>query len=323
MRLRATVEIIFGAAIVCSSYAQQAGAPFSPPAEITYRVADIWSAGTRMHAEVFAPVSAQGKLPTILMAHGWGGSVPALRPEAVAFAKAGYLVVAFDYRGWGESDSRVILTDPAPAQRPNHRFTAEVQEVREVVDPLDQTADWLNALHWLQAEPQCDTTRIGLWGSSFSGGLVVYAAERDPRVKAIHSQVGYMDGRTRPMDPTPENKNLMYEEATRRARGELGIPPPLAQVIGNLRGAPIRDRFTDYHPVDEVGMAPNCAMQFVVAEKEELFDNNEQGIKAYHLARGPKNLVVIPRITHYGIYSEARSQAEKLALDWFRQHLKP
>jgi len=49
--------------------------------------------------------------------------------------RAGYLVAAFDYRGWGASDSRVILTGPPPAARPNNRFTALVQEVREVVDP--------------------------------------------------------------------------------------------------------------------------------------------------------------------------------------------
>ena len=36
---------------------------------------------------------------------------------------------------------------------------------------------------------------IGLWGSSFSGGLVVYAGEHDPRVKALHSQVPALDGR--------------------------------------------------------------------------------------------------------------------------------
>ena len=34
-----------------------------------------------------------------------------------------------------------------------------------------------------------------MWGSSFSGGLVVYAAEHDRRVKALHSQVPALDGR--------------------------------------------------------------------------------------------------------------------------------
>src|ERR1039458_906498 len=93
-------------------------------------------------AEVFAPkASADKKLPTILMAHGWGGTAALLRPDAIAFARAGYLAVTFDYRGWGDSDSRVILTAPEPREHPNGRFTAEVQEVREVVDPMDEVTD--------------------------------------------------------------------------------------------------------------------------------------------------------------------------------------
>ena len=44
----------------------------------------------------------------------------------------------------------------------------------------------LNAIHWVVGEPQCDAERIGLWGSSYSGGHVVYAAARDPRVKDVY-----------------------------------------------------------------------------------------------------------------------------------------
>lgn len=58
------------------------------------------------------------------------------------------------------------------------------------------------------------------------------------------------------------------------------------------------------------------------AEKEELFDNKQHGIKAHERAKGPKKLVTIPNITHYGVYREAREQAQKLALEWFDTHLK-
>ena len=73
---------------------------FQAPEDIAYRKADIYSEGTRMSAEVYAPKSAGAKkLPAILMAHGWGGTAAVLRSDAVVFARAGYLVVAFDYRG--------------------------------------------------------------------------------------------------------------------------------------------------------------------------------------------------------------------------------
>jgi hypothetical protein len=33
------------------------------------------------------------------------------------------------------------------------RFTAEVREAREVVDPIDQTTDILNAMSWVYGSP--------------------------------------------------------------------------------------------------------------------------------------------------------------------------
>jgi hypothetical protein len=303
------------ALLVAPSFAQTA------PDGLDSRKAVIVSDGTRMAAELYWPKAAGArKLPTVIMSHGWGGTVAALRRDAIDIAKAGYLVIAFDYRGWGASDSRVILTSPPPAERPNNRFTAEVREIREVVDPMDMTTDILNAIHFAAGEPMCDADRIGLWGSSFSGGLVVYAAAHDPRVKALHSQVPALDGRW--VVGSEEDRKKTREEATQMARGELGYPAPSAKVIGNLRGAPVRAKFIPYYPVDVADRAPQCAMQFVVAEKEELFDNADHGIKAYQRAKGEKKLVSVPKITHYGIYYEARQEALRLAIEWFDKWLK-
>lgn len=299
----------------------QAEAPFTPPDDVAFRTADILSEGTRMTAEVFSPKGDDaGKLPTVILCHGWGGTARDLRPEAIAFARAGYLAVAFDYRGWGASDARLVLQGPAPAERSGTAFHAEVREVREVVDPLDQTTDLLNAIHWVQGEPRCDTERLGLWGSSYSGGHVVYAAARDPRVRALVAQVPALDSRWVVAGPLARAQT--YRDATRRARGEIGYPEPGAVAVGNLRGAPIRERMIDYAPVEDVARAERCAMLFLVAEKEELFDNADHGLKAHARARGPKKLVTIPGITHYGIYGEARPRAQALAIAWFDEHLK-
>src|SRR5262245_40644586 len=90
--------------------AQQAPAPFVPPDDIQLRTANGMSEGTRMAAELFALKANEGKkLPTVILCHGWGGTAAGLRPDAIAFARAGYLALAFDYRGWGKSDARLIL----------------------------------------------------------------------------------------------------------------------------------------------------------------------------------------------------------------------
>lgn len=318
VRMRRTAVTISVALLAVAATAA-AQVRWDPPEGIDWRAATIYSEGTRLAAEVFSLEANSGdRLPCVLMAHGWGGTVRGLRRDAVVFAREGYLAVAFDYRGWGNSDPRVVLAAPAPDGNAT-RFSAEVIAVREVVDPVEQTRDWLNAMHWLQSEPMCDTARIGIWGSSYSGGHVLYVAAHDRRVKAVFSQVGGMDSRF--VVASEEGKARTLDEATRRARGKLPYPEPGAVEVGALRGAPIRDKLMHYAPVELARQASHAALMFVIAEKEELFDNRDHAIKAHAAATGIKKLVTIPGIAHYGIYREQRERAQQLALDWFGEHL--
>jgi len=156
--------------------------------------------------------------------------------------------------------------------------------------------------------------------------VVVYVAARDPRVRAIVSQVGSLDSRPKAValaGAADDQVKLAYDEATKRARGEIGYPAPRARVIGNLQGAPIRDKLLLYAPVEDAAKLKNCAALFIVAEKEELFDNNDHAKAAYDRMTGAKKYVVIPGIAHYGVYTmPVREQASKLAVEWFDQYLK-
>jgi pimeloyl-ACP methyl ester carboxylesterase len=256
------------------------------------------------------------KLPVVIMGHGWGGVQSSLREDAREFAEEGYLVLTFDYRGWGESDSRTVLKE-APPDPKKTEFTAQVRAIREVVDPLDMAADWQNAIHWIHGEPQADPQRIGLWGSSMGGSLVVYAGCHDPRVKAVHSQVtGGLKGSLWTRGPAT------FTDATKRARGEADYPQPGAEVYAGLKGAPIVSRFANYNPLDDITRVNNVAFQFVLSEKEQYLNQEEHAIAAYKRYSGPKNLVVIPGISHYDVYGKARKQAHELARTWFDKYLK-
>jgi uncharacterized protein len=300
---------------------QQPATGFKAPDNIDFRTANIISEGVRLQAELFSLKSLAGKpLPTIIQAHGWGGVAANFRSDAMALANAGYLVIDFDYRGWGQSDGRVVLKAPAE-KKDGRRFTAQVEELREYVDPLEQTTDWFNVINWAMGAPTVDKERVGLRGSSYSGGHVFYVAARDPRVKAIVSQVGAFDSRWVVADA--EQAKTTFDEAARRARGELGYPEPRAKVVGNLIGAPIRDKLLHYAPVEDAAKVKDCAVLFIVAEKEELFDNKDHAKLAYDRMPGAKKKYVsVPNITHYGIYREQRQQAIKLAIEWFDQYLK-
>ena len=284
-------------------------------AQLAERKVDVYSEGVRMTGSVLYPQALEGKkLPTIILSHGWGGTAAMLRPQAERFAQAGYFVLVFDYRGWGESDSRWVHDESATSGANARR------ELREVVDPLDQAADIFSAVHWAMGEPMVDVNRVGLWGTSFSGGLVAYVAARDPRIKAVVSQAAFF-GQPRTSMP-PDALSRSQSDATRRARGDIGYPPPGAHEIGNLRGAPVRESFLRYAPIADIPAIKGCALLIIDAEKEELFDIREHGELVFERAAEPKKRVVIPGITHYAIYTTAREQSIDLAIEWMDQHLK-
>jgi uncharacterized protein len=314
--------VVLTLSLASSSLSAQEKQPdFKIPDDVAFRAADIMSEGTRLSAEVFAPKTPKTeKLPTIVMSHGWGGTAASLRPTSIAFARAGYLVVTFDYRGWGKSDSRLILADKdKPLEKKDGKMIAEVKEVREVVDPIDQTADIMNSIHWVASEKQCDPDRIGIWGSSYSGGHVVYVAARDPRVKAFVSQVGAMDSRW--TSANPQARQYTFSQGSERTHGKIGYPKPGAK-FNNMTGQPVWEKLMQYAPIEDIGRCQNCAKLFLIAENEELFDNKDHAILAHERATGVKKLVIVKGIKHYGIYYEAREQAQKEAIAWFDEHLK-
>ena len=82
------------------------------------------------------------------------------------------------------------------------------------------------------------------------------------------SQVGYMGQPVGAMSAATLAKN--YDDATRRARGELDYPAPRAREVGSLQGGPIREKFLLYAPIDDVAQVKG-ALLLIAAEHEELF----------------------------------------------------
>lgn len=294
-------------------------ANYVAPEGVNFRSATIISDGVRLHGEVFTPkgVAAGTKLPAVVMAHGWGGVAALLRNDAADIARAGYFVLVFDYRGWGESGSNVVLVDPEPVYTPGQAaaFTAKVQPLREYVNPLEQAEDWFSAIDWIMGEPQVDPNRVGVRGSSYSGGHVVHVAANDSRIKAVVSQVAGMDSRPRAGMEGPGR-----ETATKMARGEVGYPPPRFQAVAGLTGSPIGHKGERYAPVVDAARVTTPTL-IILAESEE-YGGNGVAEEAFKALKGPKELRIIPGITHYAVYSTHRGEVVQMAVDWFNKYLK-
>jgi uncharacterized protein len=107
------------------------------------------------------------------MAHGFGGTKDSgLLPFAEAIAEAGLDVLLFDYRGFGGSSGEPRQFAWPPRHREDYRAAVEFARGLDGVDP----------------------DRIVLWGTSWSGGHVVYVAAANPRIAAVISQSPDLDG---------------------------------------------------------------------------------------------------------------------------------
>ncbi len=283
----------------------------------------IWSEGTRMAGDLFLPddLREEEKRPAILLCHGWGGPKSHLSSTyAPFFCKGGFVCLTFDYRGWFESDARIATFEKQPAPDADGFVTLRGKPVREIVDPLDQNRDINNALDFLISQPAVDSSRIGLWGSSFGGGHVLYVAGHDPRIKAVVSQVPGMG-------PAPDERGFVapgpqvQQLASAMARGDIKELPRPKEQPESLKG--IGDFRTMWRYRPRVAARNIKAPTLIIDQEQEEYGGRENsGLAAKNAI--PGTTIVKYHVfagTHYDIYERNYRESARMALDWFTEHL--
>src|SRR5262247_2595289 len=129
--------------------------------------------GIKLRGWHYLPEKRTGKVPTIVMAHGFSAVKEMyLDRFADAFAAAGLGAVVFDNRNFGASDG----------------------QPRQEIDPWAQVRDYRHAITWTRTQGEINPDRIGVWGSSYSGGHALVVGAIDRRVKCVVSQVPLISG---------------------------------------------------------------------------------------------------------------------------------
>ena len=286
----------------------------STSAEVSNEKLEIWSEGSRLAGNLWLPDAATNeKIPTILMVHGWGGEKSHLNGAyAPRFAEAGYGVVTFDYRGWGESEGKYYRAT-------NEEGADEYREVRNVVDPIEQLEDIRNVYAFLLSDDRIDLDRLAIWGTSLGGGLALQIASEISSIKVLVTQVGAVNSLAN-FESDPNFLRRTWNAQNARARGS-DEPFPSGGVPG-LRGTPDMFKFAQYDPfslVDEL----QAATLVIDAAQEELFNNNLNGKLLYSTieSRLPAKRVETPG-GHYAVYSgPGFAQAVQATLEWLDEHL--
>lgn len=113
--------------------------------------------------------------PAVLLAHGFGGSKEGVAEEAQLLADAGYVVLAYTARGFGESSGSISMNSP----------DYEVADARALVD-------YLGSLASVSAEAPGDPV-VGVGGGSYGGALALMLAGYDERIDAVVADITWND----------------------------------------------------------------------------------------------------------------------------------
>jgi len=129
--------------------------------------------GDECAAWLFRPTSAASPVPCIVMASGLS-CVRDQRLDAFAerFVAAGFVVLAFDYRYFGDSAG----------------------EPRSLMSAVRQREDWRAALDFVRSTNGVDADRIAIWGFSLGGGHVQSLALSEPGIAAVICVAPVIDG---------------------------------------------------------------------------------------------------------------------------------
>lgn len=140
---------------------------------------------------------------------------PATDQFARRFHQAGYTVVAFDYRGLGDSGG----------------------EPRLVLPVGRQLADWQAAIEFARSLPEVQERKVALWAFSASGGFVLSVAARNPDLAAVIAQTPNADGLAALRNASRHQKTAAMLRFTARACADvigsvLGRRPRLVPLVG-------------------------------------------------------------------------------------------
>jgi hypothetical protein len=249
-------------------------------------------------------------------------------PEHAARLTArGYAVLRFDYRHWGESEG----------------------EPRNVLIPAHEVEDVRNALTFLQTQPEVDPDRVGIWGASFGGGIAIYTAAIDERVKAVAATVPVTNGRR-----WLESVNTQYDwqrileevKADQRARLVTGesrfIPLSSFRAPDPDRSAAawverhaelLGERRTNWRSVEAIlefeadavaaSIAPRALL--IVAAPRDTIAPFSQAQLAFAQAQEPKRLVRLESsVMHFDVYLDpVLTLVIEEVVDWFDAYLGP
>lgn len=212
----------------------------------------------------------------VILAHGTGADRSSLLPETRLLAHAGFGVLALDFPGQGSSAGR----------------TRWGRGEREAIGM---------AIDWLAARADVDPSRIGALGVSLGGYIVLQAAAKDSRLRAIVLA-------STPADIVDETR------LASRRWGPLSEWPALWAL--QRSGMP----YDELKPRDIIGSVSPRAV-FLIGGAEDGWVPETEVRALYRAARDPKRLWIVQNGAHGGFAVAAPLEYERALGGFFAEFL--
>ena len=162
--------LLAGGGVTAWALASRPG-PFT---ERNIRIPVLDGPGNNQHvvldATLFRP-AGPGRLPAVLLAHGFGETKAAVRGEAIGLARAGFAVLTWSARGFGRSTGQIALDSP----------DYEVKDTEQLVS-------WLARQPGILLDHPGDP-RVGIAGASYGGAIALLTAGYDHRIDAVVPEI--------------------------------------------------------------------------------------------------------------------------------------
>ena len=291
------------------------------------------SNGLKCRGWLYVPDSSVVKqpAPAIVMAHGFSAVKEMFRLSKYAerFEEAGFVTLVFDFRFLGASDG----------------------EPRGHIISHEQQDDYRNAITWLSRQPEVDEDRIGVWGTSYSGGHVLHLAAFDRRIKAVVAQVPTIcpwrqivhrsgqDGLDRILDMLTADRVQRFETGTWDSIQVVGLPGELSALSvpdayeAMTRNATIApnwinrvtmaslENYVGYHPTASIELISPTPLIMILAEQDSLIPV-ELARAAFDRAGEPKKLHTFP-CGHFEVYETEPwfTKAVSSMAEWYTKYV--